>query len=185
LTGDEATVRWNGTDADDEALVYLLQYSPDAGATWQTLAAEITATEHVVLLNEIAGSNSALFRVMASDGVNTGSDVSDGVFTVESKPPQAYIASPDDLSSYDSGQQIVLAGEGYDVEEGLLAGSGLSWSSDVQGFLGIGEHLAVTGLQAGRHVISLTATDSDQMEGSASVTVLVDMSLVRMPLLRK
>ena len=178
-------MRWSGSDADDDTLVYALLYSPDAGGTWQTLVSELSASEYDVPLDELPGSHMGLFRVLASDGVNTASDDSDAVFSVESKPPQAIIISPDDMASYVSGQQVVLAGEGYDVEDGLLEDSALSWSSDVQGYLGVGTHLAAAGLQSGRHVITLTAVDSDQMEGSATVTVLVDMSLVRLPLLPK
>jgi hypothetical protein len=184
LDGPETTVRWTGSDEDGDALVYALQYSADTGATWQTVAVELQGTEHDVPLGQLPGSDQALFRVMASDGVNTGRDESDGTFRVLSKPPQALIISPSHLSVYGSGQQIVLVGEGYDVEDGILGDGALRWRSDLAGDLGTGTQLAVDGLGAGKHTITLTARDSDGQAGSDTTIVYVDTlpEMVYLPL---
>jgi hypothetical protein len=174
LGGPETTVRWTGSDEDGDALVYALQYSADAGATWQTVAVELQGTDHDVPLDELPGSDQALFRVMASDGVNTGRDESDGTFRVPSKTPRALLISPSQLSAYTGDQQVVLVGEGYDVEDGILGDGALSWRSDLAGDLGTGTQLAVEGLDAGKHTITLTARDSDGQAGSATTIIYVD-----------
>ena len=177
LSGDEATVRWTGSDDDGDDLVYAIQHSPDAGATWNTVAVEVTGTETLLSLELLPGSDQALLRIIASDGVNTGQDDSDGTVAVETKAPEAYVISPQFGQSYTSAQQVVLVGEGYDVEDGSLEDPSLSWRSDVDGDLGRGRHLTAEGLGAGTHTITLTATDSDGKTDSASTVVFVDVVL--------
>jgi hypothetical protein len=176
LSGSVVAVAWSANDADGDALTYAVQYSADAGASgWQTVGVALTQPQLDVPLSELPGSETALFRVIASDGVNTGQDQSNAVFTVERKAPQAFIISPDAGSAYSLGQQVMLVGEGYDAEDGSLPDGGLSWSSDLQGTLGTGTQVAVTDLQPGQHVITLRATDSDAQSGTATVTVYVGL----------
>ena len=182
LSGAETMVRWKGKDDDDDDLVYAIQYSPDAGATWETVAVELTASPFAVPLDVLPGSETALFRVIVSDGVHSGEDESDGIFQVESKPPLAHISSPRHLASYTSGQQIVMEGEGFDTEDGILGDDALSWSSDLQGELGTGQLLAVTDLQTGAHTITLQVMDSDGSSASATVLIYVDVPLLQFEL---
>ena len=177
LSGDTATARWDATDADGDKLSYAIQYSPDAGVTWETVAVELPGNEHEVALSTLPGSKSALFRVIASDGVRSGQDESDAVFEVTGKPPRAIVLSPKLHTSYSTGQQVVLAGEGYDVEDGVLGDEALSWSSDLQGDLGTGRLLALTNLGAGTHTITLRATDIDKATGSDTTVLFVDVPL--------
>ena len=182
LGGPKATVRWEASDDDGDAMVYAVQYSPDAGASWQTIAVELAETSFTAPMAEIPGSEAALFRVIASDGVNTGRDASDATFKVAGKAPQALIMSPDDWASYGSDQQVVLAGEGYDVEDGVLDDQALSWSSDLDGPLGTGRHVAAGSLRAGRHTITLRVTDSDGQSAGASTTIFFDAPLSNLTL---
>ena len=171
--GESATVAWTGSDLDGDPLAYALLYSPDAGATWITVDTELAETSTTVDLSELPGSDQARFRVVASDGVNTGQDQSDAVFRVAAKAPRAFISAPDAGSRTLSEQQVMLVGEGYDAEDGVLADAGLRWSSDRQGDLGAGRQVSVTGLSVGRHVITLRATDSRGQAATASRTILV------------
>lgn len=173
LTGPNVTVTWTANDLDGDSLVYALLYSADAGATWQTLATGLTQTGHTVDLTELPGSDQALFKVIASDGVNTGQDQSDATFRVARKAPQAFVIAPDQGAHFLPEQQVMLAGEGYDAEDGNLPDSGLAWVSDRQGNLGSGHQLSATGLQPGRHVITLQVNDSDGQSGTASRVIYV------------
>ena len=175
LSGPEVTVTWSGTDEDGDALTYAIQYSADASAHWQTVGVALKDTQLAVPLSEVPGSETALFRVIVSDGVNTGQDQSNAVFTVQRKAPQAFVISPDPGGRYSLGQQVMLVGEGYDAEDGSLPDGGLNWSSDLQGTLGTGAQVAVTSLQEGQHVITLRATDSDVQSGTATVTIYVGL----------
>lgn len=171
--GGTYTVTWSAEDSDDDALVYTLQYSRDSGATWQTLAANITETLLAVESSVLGGSEQALIRVIASDGLNTGTDESDAVFSVAHVPPEAYLLSPRAGDVFAPGELVELDGLASDVEDGPLGDSALSWSSDRQGALGIGKHLTLAGLVPGYHTLTLRAADSDGMAGTDSVMIYV------------
>ncbi len=179
LSGAEVNVQWNSADTDGDELTHLVQYSPDGGATWQTVAVDVPDTNVAVPLGDLPGSSAALFRIIASDGVNTGQDQSDGTFTVSGKAPQAFIISPAGGSRYELGQQVMLVGEGFDIEDGVLPEDRLSWRSDRQGDLGVGAQLAVTNLSQGAHVITLRATDHDEQSGTATVSIFVGVEPAR------
>jgi hypothetical protein len=173
LTGKEATVRWWATDADGDRLTYALLYSADAGRTWQTVDAGIEESYYTVNLDELPGGDQALFRVIATDGVNTGQDDTDGVFRAPSKAPNARIISPGPNSSFSTAHTLVLVGEAFDCEDGQLDCAALQWRSDRQGALGSGRSIAVTGLQPGPHRITLEARDKSGALSVASVQIQI------------
>jgi hypothetical protein len=171
---DTVVVSWSASDADLDLLTYALQYSTDNGESWQAVSVGIdNTTVYTLDLTMLPGSDQARVQIIASDGVNTDIDASDGSFYVTRKPPQARIISPLPDSSFTHGQTIMLVGKGYDLEDGTLADSALTWQSNRSGMLGAGRMLAVTNLAIGRHVISLTATDSEGYTDTASVIVVV------------
>jgi hypothetical protein len=83
LTGN-VIVKWQASDADGGNLTYFVLYSPDAGRSWQTIASDIKDTQLTVQMAELPGSSRALFRVIATDGVNTGISDSNSTFRVPS-----------------------------------------------------------------------------------------------------
>jgi uncharacterized repeat protein (TIGR01451 family) len=164
------TVTWTANDADSDALTYLVQYSPDNGQTWRTAPQRITETHTLADPAHWAGSNQARIRVVASDGVNLGRDVSNAVFRVGNRRPAAQILSPSDGSSHVQGA-LVLRGVGRDLEDGALNGAALAWVSDRDGALGSGAARTVFTPTAGLHRITLTASDSGGLTGTAAITV--------------
>jgi hypothetical protein len=78
------TVKWKGSDADSSNLTYFVFYSADSGRSWIQLASNIKAQELSVNTAELPSTNSGLFRVIATDGVNTGIADSNGRFNVPS-----------------------------------------------------------------------------------------------------
>ena len=167
------TVIWQASDPDGDQLTYPLLYSADAGQTWRTVDAGIAQVQYRVNLLELPGSDQALFRVIATDGVNTSMDESNAVFHVPSKSPQVQIIAPDHASSFSTVQTVELVGEATDLEEGNLDGAAVLWSSDLQGVLGFGRSIAVTTLIPGTHVVTLDAQDASGAEGTASILIEV------------
>ena len=89
--------------------------------------------------------------------------------------PTADVSSPEDNRLYVGEQMIILEGTGSDIEDGALDGTRLAWTSDLNGPLGTGTSLAINAmtLQEGTHTITLTATDSTNQTGSASISIRI------------
>ena len=171
---DELSVKWEATDKDGDPMVYTVQYSPDMGKSWLAVATHVpTTTLTVTDTLGLPGSDSqALIRVIASDGVNTGSDMSDEPFTVRPHAPIAHIDSPDDGDAFAPGTLIILSGGAFDAEDGTLSGEALKWFLGKQP-LGVGKEISLGGLTEGDHTVTLRATDSGQMTGEDSITIHV------------
>jgi hypothetical protein len=88
--------------------------------------------------------------------------------------PTATITSPAANSAYTTGQRIEFRGTATDDEDGVLPDASLAWSSDRDGAMGTGTSLDYKDLSVGSHTVRLTATDSDGLQGFATVAVTVN-----------
>lgn len=88
------------------------------------------------------------------------------------------ISSPTTGSSHVEGDDISFAGTATDPDGQALTGGDLVWTSDVDGQIGTGEAFTSDELAEGSHTITLTATDSDDHEGTADVTITVTQGVV-------
>ncbi|HMN30033.1 MAG TPA: hypothetical protein PKE45_17910, partial [Caldilineaceae bacterium] len=180
------SIAWQASDEDGDTLTYAVLYSPDQGATWLTLATSLTQTQYAVNSQELAGGNNAIIRVMASDGFNTHT-VDSPPFQVARKEPQAFILSPAAATEIVQGQSLILDGDGYDLEDALLADDQFQWRSDRVGALGQGRSVRVMLDAPGVHQITLTVTDNDSNSGTATLSISVrapQLSLF-LPLVRR
>ncbi|MFQ5459155.1 MAG: hypothetical protein ACE5EL_00010 [Anaerolineae bacterium] len=167
------TVKWRGADADGDTLHYTVQYSPDAGVSWQPLAVEIfTTTLTMADMSPVPGSDRALVRVVAGDGVHTATDTSDGTFAVDARAPEVQILRPGDGAVVAPNRMIIASGTAYDSEDGTIDGNGLAWSVDGTA-AGRGGYVAIGPLAVGRHTVTLRAADGSKQEGQDTVTVNV------------
>ncbi len=66
------------------------------------------------------------------------------------------------------GSEVTLDASVEDLQDGELPDSSLVWTSDRAGVLGTGEIITVKNLAGGRHIITLTATNSHGLSASAS-----------------
>ena len=79
------TIRWQGADADGDALTYAVLYSPDGGTRWLPIEMNTTSTEFAFDTREIASGGQILFRLLASDGFRT-TEATAGPLTVVAAP---------------------------------------------------------------------------------------------------
>jgi len=170
--GETHTLAWKGDDKDQNALRYAVFYSPDGGKNWQLLASDLGATSMELKVDSLAGGVDTRFRVVATDGVNTGMAETPQAITVPNKAPMPVILEPS-AKLFAPGDVVVLRGSATDLEDGSISEDKLTWRSDVQGELGKGYEVAVTNLTPGPHTLTLTAVDSQGKSGGASVNVFV------------
>jgi hypothetical protein len=152
------TIRWQGNDIDGDTLHYTVLYRQGAG-DWGVLGADLTANELTADAADLPGGTAAQVQVLATDGINTTTTESD-LFTVDHKPPEAFITFPAEGASFMPDVSLFLQGTAYDLEDGTLPDSAYHWTSDKDGDLGTGASNLVI-LSPGPHIITLMVTDSD------------------------
>jgi hypothetical protein len=168
------TIAWTARDPDGDKLTYMVDYSQDNGATWQTLAANIVDTQlDLDDISSFPGGTAALIRVTATDGFNTAWDTSDSSFSVEVKGPSVHISSPTQGTTLTFGSPLILWGLGTDPQDGPLADTAFTWNSSRDGILGSSSLLLNQTLSVGEHTLTLTGTNSAGYTSSQSINILV------------
>jgi len=173
LDGGTVNVWWSASDPDGDALTFNVQYSPNGGTTWEMLAQNLTGNSVEIDASNVVAGQQALFRVWASDGIHTSYDQSDGVFTVPNRVPEVSIRAPADGATFAISQTVAFQGDAYDVDTGTMADDLVQWLSSIDGPLGNGCSLSVTGLSVGSHTITLQADDT--MGGVASDSIQIEV----------
>ncbi|MEQ9569671.1 MAG: hypothetical protein RLN75_05730 [Longimicrobiales bacterium] len=118
------------------------------------------------------GTHEVRASVVDSDG--SGNSAAVTVTVLADRPPTVAIVDPPDGSVVAQDSLITLRATASDPEQGPLSAA-VSWASDVDGDLGVGETLRVT-LSVGTHEITATVADSkgQTAQSRISVTVLAD-----------
>jgi len=169
---EEYVIEWEAHDEDGDPLWFDVAFSRDGGETWEMLATRLEDTWLTVDGAQFPGTEGALIRVYASDSVLT-SEATSAPFAIEPKPPSALITAPREGAVIPPEVPVLLKGYAYDLEDGMLSDGSMEWTSDRDGWLGEGDELMVGSLSPGWHTITLTAADSDEQIGSASVNIFV------------
>ncbi|MFW5942284.1 MAG: hypothetical protein ACOCXI_10815 [Chloroflexota bacterium] len=163
---------WEATDADGDDLTHTVLFSNDGGESWEVLATGMISNSLSLQTDQLPGGGASQLRVISSDGLRSGSDTS-STFFVPLLAPEANIISPADEALFWPAQLVTLVGEAHDADDGLLDDSALSWTSDLDGFLGTGSTLNTVDLSTGQHVITLEAADSDGLTDQDQITITV------------
>lgn len=180
------TMAWQASDPDNDPLLFTVQYSYDNGGHWQALAADIadspapTTTLTLDDLSMLHGSTgaTALLRVLASDGYNTGIGVSQP-FQVSNRAPVPTIIVPTADQIFPADQPVALRGVANDAEDGGLNGESLQWA--VQGTpIGSSADQQVNGLAPGAYTVQLQAIDT--LSQTATATSTLNLAPVNLPL---
>ncbi len=165
---DSVTLTWQASDPDGDALSYEVLYSANGGA-FRLLAGGLSEKSYTFDTSELGGGG--VFRVLASDGVNTA-HADSATIPVTMKAPAVHILSPVDGMQIQYGQPINLVGYAQDPQDGILQDvSNLLWSGP-EGPIDVGPKVGLTGMDvAGAVDISLQATNSMGMVAESSVQI--------------
>lgn len=163
LPAKTVTVKWQ--HPYKEALA-ALGYSNDGGKTWSPLSlptAEETITFDVTML---PGGNDCLLELTLTDGFRTTA-IRSPKYSVEPKGWVLWILSPAAGALLTSGESVLLAAQGYHLEERRASFDDIAWTSSLDGGLGDGAQM-LAALSPGQHSIS-----ASMLGVSASVDVTV------------
>jgi hypothetical protein len=115
--------------------------------------------------------------VLASDGIHTAVDQSDGPFVIPNHPPTVAIRAPANNTTLFVEQSLGLEADAYDSDTGTMDDGQVQWFSSRDGLLGNGAQVTIASLSAGTHVITVRADDGQGGAATASVTVIVRADL--------
>ncbi len=177
------TIRWTGSDPNNDTLVYSARFSSDGGATWQMIASGTPNLEMTITPSGLRGSQNCIIEVIASDGILTSTARSQP-FTLAQGTPRAFIFTETprgrncDLLTQvfiPAGEPIIFHGRAHDDEDGDMPGASLAWV--VTGPVsrsGNGRQFQLDDLAPGNYNVRLTASDTAQQTGIAQMTLTVD-----------
>jgi hypothetical protein len=178
---DTLPVSWTAGDPDGDDLRYTVLYSGDDGASWHALATGVPTTTISVDATLLPGGTQGLVKVIASDGLNTASRQSAGNFTLPNRSPLVAITFPDDGGVYSATNTLTLKGAVYDPEQGYLPTEVMSWTLSGIGPIGVGDNITLTNLAGGTYTLTLTAYDSNDQAGSASISFTIIEPTIKPP----
>jgi hypothetical protein len=167
-------IEWQASDADGDELYADVLYSPDNGASWTAVVVWQEDSQHRLDGQNLASaSGTGVIRIVVTDGMNTSVAEVGGLTLGPNRPPRVHVVLPRTGSTYKAGANVILAGSAYDSEDGWLPDSSVSWTSDIDGFLGNGPGFNKSDLSPGTHRMTFSATDSQGANSTASVTITI------------
>ncbi|MCK6209018.1 hypothetical protein KZX45_00475 [Georgenia sp. EYE_87] len=154
-------VTWTSSDPDRDPLTHWVLVSADGGASWESVAADLTGRSVSVSRSTLPGGTELLVRVVVSDGLRSAFATSP-LSALPNNPPTVAISAPADGQRATGDQTVVLRATVVDPEDGSRDGTPVEWSSDVDGHLGTAAELLrrADHLSEGMHTITATARDS-------------------------
>ena len=162
------TLNWNAIDADNDYLLFTIQYSDDDGATWTALDADYPYLAMTVSTRSLPGSPVARVRVIATDGVNCAVAVSEP-FAVARHAPELQIGGVREGQRLAFGALAELQGLVQDAEDLSRPTANLFWNlTGPTPRTGSGGQLSLTELSPGSYTADAFVSDFDNNAGSAT-----------------
>lgn len=196
---------WTTADADGDPLLFTIQYTPDNGATWQTIQSGCPYLSFHLNTRVLPGGSQCRIRIIATDGFNTTIGLTE-TFVLQKHNPEILIDGIKETERVPYGATKSLLGAAFDAEDGSLPADSLLWV--LQGPTAItstGSTISVSELSPGSYAATLGATDSNNqrragtrrfsilplavpegtaplLDGTCSDSAYADGALVRIPL---
>ncbi|WBW96628.1 Ig-like domain-containing protein [Oceanirhabdus sp. W0125-5] len=160
-------ITWSISDPSALGIVYTVQYSDDNGTTFNTIATGITTTSYSWDTSSLLSGNEYLIKVIATDGITSKEDVSDGSFTIDNTGPIVTFIAPPDGSTIDTLSVIlrVTAVDNVAIDNVLFQYSidGITFVNIATETVPIGGFYEttwnLTGLTQGNYTLRATAED--------------------------
>jgi hypothetical protein len=150
---DRVRIRWQAEQRSQNRLTYRVVYLVDDKRAF-SLASGLEKTDFEADLSGLPGSKVGRLSVLATDGVRSAFAVSEP-FPVSDKDPRISIQSPQPRQLLQADQPVSLNGQATDVAGASLAHDDLIWLVDGE-TVAKGTPLAIaTGLEPGKHVVTL------------------------------
>jgi hypothetical protein len=154
LDGEAVSLTWRSPAEDALAS---LGYSSDAGATWQPLSLPTREETLVFDASALPGGDRCMLELAVTDGFRTAR-VQSKDYDVKPKGWVLWILAPPEGAPLRSGEPVLLAAQGYHLEERRPSFDGIAWTSSLDGGLGEGAQV-LAALSAGDHTITATMLD--------------------------
>jgi hypothetical protein len=167
LSDDSLGLRWDA----DNMKAYLVEFSGDGGATWQTVTLGGVASECEIDAQLLPPGDECQIRVLVTSGIVTAGAVTE-YFSMRAVPRIARIVRPEQGRVLEVGDELTLLGGGFGAGKGLAALEETQWVSDIDGRLGSGNQLGVR-MSEGTHTLTLTVPDGLGGVAQAQSTVVV------------
>jgi hypothetical protein len=146
-----ASVSWRVPQPDAAAS---LGYSNDDGKTWSPLS--LPGGERTIPFDadRLPGGDRCLLELAVTDGFHTTRHRSQ-TYQVKPKGWVLWILAPGSGAALSAGEPVLLAAQGYHLEERRPSVEGIAWTSSVSGGLGEGAQV-MAAFGPGEHVITAT-----------------------------
>ena len=128
--------------------------------------------DSVILNNLSSGTHTITLEVTDNNGFIGKAFIQ---HTIEAPhPPNISIYYPFNNNHFIHGSLITFKAYATDYEEGILNNNRVSWTSSIDGNLGIGKIINANYLSSGSHIISATAIDTAGFLTTTNIQIIID-----------
>jgi hypothetical protein len=160
------SLSWIATDAENDPMLFTVQFTPDDGLTWQTLRAHDPSLGLAISTRLLPGGDACRLRVLAADGFHT-TLVSTEPFPLAKHAPFITLAGLREQQRLPYGTNLTVRGYAYDAEDGSLDAAAVHWElAGPEPRSGNGGFFSLRDLAPGVHTLTVSATDAEGNAGA-------------------
>lgn len=171
---ERVSLAWTASDADGDALQFDVFVLHEGDGKIEPLVRGLAEAILEWPAAQLPGGSLRL-RVVASDGLQAVTRDSN-LLLLPPRAPTVRIRGLVAGARYRAGQAVVLDGEAWDLQDGVLDAAAFAWKR-AGVTIGSGERVDLIDLPVGTHEVELEVVNSLGVTGSASVSFEVDGSL--------